>query len=81
VIGFANPTLYGIDRVLPSAFRDVVPQSPPQAVAYTSKNSGNSYLVSFDRDTSLTTAKGYDNVTGLGGVSFPLLSLIAQGKH
>jgi subtilase family serine protease len=80
-IGFANPTLYGIDRILPSAFRDVVPQSPPLAVAYTSKTSGNSYLVSFDRDTSLATAKGYDNVTGLGGVSFSLLSLIAQGRH
>jgi subtilase family serine protease len=81
VIGFANPTLYGIGRVQPSAFRDVVPQSPPRAVAYTSKNSGNSYLVSFDRDTSLTTAKGYDNVTGLGGVSFTLLSALAQGRH
>jgi subtilase family serine protease len=80
-IGFANPTLYGIDRVLPASFRDVVPQNPTQAVAYTSAISGNSYLVSFDQDTSLKTAKGYDSVTGLGGVSFSLLSLVASGRH
>ncbi|WP_223694170.1 S53 family peptidase [Leifsonia poae] len=80
-IGFANPTLYGIKRVLPSSFRDVLPLNPTQAVAYTSATSGNSYLVSFDQDTSLKTAKGYDSVTGLGGVSFGLLSLVAAGRH
>lgn len=80
-IGFANPTLYGIKRILPNAFRDVVPQNPTQAVAYTSATSGNSYLVSFDQDTTLKTAKGYDDVTGLGGVSFDLLSLVAAGRH
>lgn len=80
-IGFANPTLYAIDRVLPSAFRDVVPSNPPQAVAYTSASSGNSYLITLDRDTSLATARKYDNVTGLGGVSFSLLTLVAQGRH
>lgn len=80
-IGFANPTLYGIDRVLPSAFRDVVHANPPIALAYTGAVSGNSYLITLDRDTSLTTARGYDNVTGLGGVSFTLLTLLAQGRH
>jgi subtilase family serine protease len=80
-IGFANPTLYGIQRVLPNSFRDVVPQNPTQAVAYTSRISGNSYLVSFDQDTSLKTATGYDSVTGLGGVSFPVLTLVAAGRH
>ncbi len=80
-IGFANPTLYGIKRVLPNSFRDVLPQNPTQAVAYTSATSGNTYLVSFDQDTSLKTAKGYDAVTGLGGVSFTLLSLVAAGRH
>jgi hypothetical protein len=34
-----------------------------------------------DQDTSLKTAKGYDDVTGLGGVSFDLLSWVAQGRH
>lgn len=80
-IGFANPTIYGVKRVLPSSIRDVLPQNPTQAVAYTSATSGNSYLVSFDQDTSLKTAKGYDSVTGLGGVSFNLLSLVAAGRH
>jgi subtilase family serine protease len=80
-IGFANPTLYGVKRVLPNSFRDVVPQNPTQAVAYTSRISGNSYLVSFDQDTSLKTATGYDSVTGLGGVSFPMLTLVAAGRH
>ncbi len=79
-IGFANPTLYGLNRILPNSFRDVVPSNPPQAVAYTNVLN-NSYLVTFDRDTSLTTAKGYDDVTGLGGVSFTLLSLLASGRH
>jgi subtilase family serine protease len=80
-IGFANPTLYSVNRALPNSFRDVVPQNPTQAVAYTSRVSGNSYLVSFDQDTSLKTATGYDSVTGLGGVSLSLLSLVAAGRH
>lgn len=80
-IGFANPTLYGLYRVLPGSFRDVKPASPAQALAYTSQRSGNSYLISLDNDTSLKTAKGYDDVTGLGGVSFSLLTLLASGRH
>ncbi|WP_241704013.1 S53 family peptidase [Leifsonia shinshuensis] len=80
-IGFANPTLYSVKRVLPSAFRDVVPPNPPKALVYTSARSGNTYFITLDRDTSLKTAVGYDDVTGLGGVSFTLLSLVAQGRH
>jgi Predicted protease len=80
-IGFANPTLYGLYRVLPSAFRDVTPPSPPIALAYTSKRSGNSYLITLNTDTSLTTARGYDDVTGLGGISFNLLHLVGLGRH
>jgi subtilase family serine protease len=80
-IGFANPTLYAVDRVLPSAFRDVKPQNPPAALAYTGRISGNSYLLTLDRDTSLKTAVKYDDVTGIGGVSFSLLTLVGQGRH
>ncbi len=54
-IGFANPTLYALDRVLPSGFRDVLPQHPPQAVVYTGAVSGNTYLITLDRDSSLVT--------------------------
>lgn len=80
-VGFANPTLYAIARVLPSAYRDVVPTSTPQALAYQSVTSGNRYLITLDRDTSLKTARRYDDVTGLGGISFTLLSYLAQGRH
>ncbi|MGA0568294.1 S53 family peptidase [Rathayibacter sp. KR2-224] len=80
-IGFANPTLYAIDRVLPSSFRDVQPPSQEVAVVYTSKTSGRSFLMTLNHDTSLTVAKGYDDVTGLGAVSFDLAHSLALGKH
>lgn len=80
-IGFANPTLYAVDRILPAAFRDVLPQNPRQALAYTSAISGNTYLVTLDTDTTLTTTAKYDDVTGIGGVSFSLLTLVGQGRH
>ncbi|NEM92428.1 S53 family peptidase [Galbitalea soli] len=78
-IGFANPTLYGLDKVAPSLFRDVVPNT--QALVYTSAYSGNSYLVSLGNDTSLTTTKGYDDVTGIGGLTFGALTAMATGRH
>ena len=81
VIGFANPTLYGLDRIAPSSFRDVKHANPPIALAYDSKVSGHSWLITLDRDTSLTTANGYDNVTGIGGLTYGLLTLLAEGRH
>jgi subtilase family serine protease len=81
VIGFANPTLYGLHRILPGSFRDVVPQNPPLALVYTGATSHKTYLITLDRDSTLTTARGYDNVTGLGGLTYGLLSLLAQGRH
>jgi subtilase family serine protease len=58
-IGFANPLIYAIGGL---AFRDVTPTRTPVAVA----RRGGTALVTFDRDTSLVTARGYDDVTGLG---------------
>src|SRR6185312_9267231 len=72
-IGFANPTLYAVDRVLPNAFRDVVPQNPPQALVYTSRNSGNTHFIPPHHHPSLKSGKGYDDVNGPGGGSFTLL--------
>jgi subtilase family serine protease len=80
-IGFANPTLYGLDRILPGSFRDVKHANPPVALAYDSKVSGNSWFITLDRDSSLTTATGYDNVTGIGGLTYGLLTLLAEGRH
>jgi subtilase family serine protease len=80
-IGFANPTLYGLDRIAPSSFRDVKPANPPVALAYTGAVSGNTYLITLDRDSSLKTTRGYDDVTGLGGLTYGVLALLAQGRH
>ncbi len=78
-IGFANPTVYGLYRVAPALFADVLPANPPRTLAYTSAGSGNSYLITLDRDSSLTTAKGYDDVTGLGSISFGLATSVGRG--
>jgi subtilase family serine protease len=78
-IGFANPTLYGLAKVSPSSFRDVKPLNI--ALAYQSLHSGHDFLVTLDQDSSLQTTKGYDNVTGLGGLTYGLLSLVAHGRH
>jgi subtilase family serine protease len=80
-IGFANPTLYGLDRIAPNTFRDVKHANPRIALAYDSKVSGHSWLITLDTDTSLTTATGYDNVTGIGELTYGLLTLLAQGRH
>jgi subtilase family serine protease len=73
-IGFANPTLYAAYKAQPSLFTDVTTPASPIALALTGSVSGNSYLVTLDQDTSLTTAPGYDDVTGLGAVNFTGLS-------
>lgn len=77
-LGFANPTIYATYRAAPKAFSDVRPPSSPIGLAYTSATSGKDYLVTLDHDTSLTTAKGYDDVTGLGAVSFTGLTQVAR---
>ncbi|MFZ7087054.1 S53 family peptidase [Curtobacterium sp. RRHDQ10] len=77
-LGFANPTLYAADKAAPSVFSDVVPPVSPIALAYTGAVSGNSYLVTLNTDTSLSTAVGYDDVTGLGSVSFSGLAAATQ---
>jgi subtilase family serine protease len=58
-IGLANPTLYSLPK---KAYRDVLPTREPIAVT----NPSGSYLLTFDRDSTLRTTFGYDNVTGLG---------------
>jgi hypothetical protein len=51
------------------------------ALAYQSHVSGNNFLVTLDQDSSLKTTKGFDEVTGLGGLTYGLLTLLAHGKH
>lgn len=61
-VGFANPSIYALHRSQPSVFRDVTPQNPPKALAFSSPDTNKSYLVTLDRDSSLATAPGYDDV-------------------
>ena len=81
-IGFANPTLYAIDRVLPAAFRDVQAAEPAGRAGVHQqgqrqqlpRHAGPRHLAGDD-------AVKYDDVTGIGGVSFQLLTLLGQGRH
>jgi subtilase family serine protease len=67
-IGFFNPLLYQIASK--RTIHDVLPTRTPVGIAFTSTNNASicytSCLITQDRDTSLTTAYGYDDVTGLG---------------
>jgi subtilase family serine protease len=76
-IGFINPALYAIYQTTPQLFRDVVPSHAPFAMADQSKVTGAPYLITEDKDTSLTTAPAYDDVTGLGAVSLEMLRRMA----
>ena len=76
-LGFVNPALYTLHRAAPELFVDVDPPTAPFALADTSRVNGNPYLITEGLDTSLTTAPGYDDVTGLGAVSFDLLRRMA----
>lgn len=77
-LGFANPTIYSTYKAAPTTFVDVKSPRSPIALAYTSATSGKDYLVTLDHDTSLTTAPGYDDVTGLGAVSFTGMAQVAR---
>ena len=66
--GFANPLLYSVDKSNPSVFRDIVPPTTPRAIVFTSPSTGITRLITLDTDTSLKTAKGYDDVTGIGSI-------------
>lgn len=79
-VGFANPSIYALHRSQPSVFRDVTPQNPPKALAFSSPDMNKSYLVTLDRDSSLATAPGYDDVTGLGSLSPAALNKLVTGQ-
>lgn len=75
-LGFADPVLYTAKKKIPTAFTDSVPQSPRQAVVYTSvadDGTPTTLLVTLDTDSSLQSRKGWDEVTGLGSLTFKQL--------
>ncbi len=80
-VGFANPALYAAYRVKPSLFNDVTTPQPPTALTYTSARTGHDFLVTLDQDTSLQTAPGYDNVTGLGELNVPGLAAVLSSSR
>lgn len=76
VVGWANPLIYKASKA--GVFTDVVPPVKTQALAFTSPSTGNKYLITLNTDTSLTTAKGYDDVTGVGSMSYKFATYLAK---
>ena len=77
-LGFANPVIYSTSRQQRGTFTDVTSPRRQQALAFTSPSTGNQYLVSMNLDTSLTTTKGYDNVTGIGSMNYGFALAISR---
>lgn len=81
-LGFANPVIYSTSRQQPGTLTDVKSPRTQQALAFTSPSTGNQYLVSMNLDTSLTTTRGYDDVTGIGSMNYGFaLAISRQGHH
>jgi subtilase family serine protease len=80
-VGFANPFIYQADRtpILRSLFYDVTPQGDQGNVRddyVNGENADNGTVDSvrtFNQDSSLTTAPGWDDVTGVGTINFGYL--------
>lgn len=69
-IGFANPTIYVAAKAPNAAMRDVpaTPATPLNLVrAY--PDTGLTWMATLGHDTSLTTATGYDDSTGVGSMT------------
>lgn len=75
-LGFADPVLYKAKQKLHAAFTDSVPQSPRQALVYTNvadDGTPTTLLVTLDTDSSLQSRIGWDEVSGLGSLTFKQL--------
>jgi subtilase family serine protease len=79
-IGFANPLLYDLRHS--AGIRDILPaRSPALAVQPGSLcyPVGPSCVFTLGRDTSLTEAPGYDDVTGIGSPTSHFIADLARG--
>lgn len=63
-VGFANPTIYSLDKAKPSTFLDIWNPARPGTLLYSTSSS--TYLITQGVDTSYRAVKGFDYVTGLG---------------
>ncbi len=85
-IGFANPLIYSLARN-PAEFYDVTPQGDPGNVRADYANGQNAndgilYSVrSFDQDSSLTTNRGWDTVTGVGSLTPRYFNWLSDLRH
>jgi hypothetical protein len=83
-IGFANPYIYSLARSR-GAYYDVTPQGDAGNVRADFKNGYNEtgglrYTVrTFNQDSSLTTGRGWDDVSGVGSPN--LDSYVRGGRH
>jgi subtilase family serine protease len=84
-LGFANPYIYSLARGRGSAYYDVTPQGDAGNVRADFKNGYNEagglrYTVrTFNQDSSLTTGRGWDDVSGVGSPN--LDSFVGGGRH
>lgn len=82
--GWANPLLYSAPR---STITDVLPAGDVKGVVRVNNNNGidptagvSYYVRTFDQDSSLATAKGWDPVTGLGVPNPSFLTAVAAKR-
>jgi subtilase family serine protease len=89
-LGFANPRIYKLSKLaslgkIASPYYDVTPQGDVANARADYANGinaadGVTYTVrAFDQDTSLTTAPGWDDVTGVGSVTAAYIAQLIKG--
>jgi subtilase family serine protease len=86
-IGFANPLIYSLARGKDNVYFDVTPQGDSGNIRSDFINgindaNGIRYSVrTFNQDSSLTTGKGWDDVTGVGSVTARYIAAVSGGDH
>jgi len=82
-IGFANPLIYSLARGENNVYYDVTPQGDQGNIRSDFNNGLNAsaglhYSVrTFNQDSSLTTGKGWDDVTGVGAVTARYIAAVS----
>ena len=81
--GFANPLIYSLARGRGNVYYDVTPQGDQGNIRSDFNNGLNAsaglhYSVrTFNQDSSLTTGKGWDDVTGVGAVTARYIAAVS----
>ncbi|MBO0843506.1 MAG: S8/S53 family peptidase [Nocardioides sp.] len=87
-LGFADPLIYSLAKGTSSVFYDVTPATPDAGniradfVNGYNADGGLSYTIrTFDQDSSLTTGRGWDDVTGVGTFTPAYLAALGGKGH